>query len=209
MALRRYAAGMVRHSRQSDLSVHRAVHRGLQGHGGPEGYEEPGRPGRTRGRGARLALVTLLVLATLSAAPAPAAAQEAQKITVLAAASVFAAADVFFIGYALALSERNRQPARGVVGAEVVVTTLQLASGLSLFFTGLQSDDRLASFGLSRDVLLPVGALLAVVAVPLLLHGVRAGSSRVGTGMHSLQLVPGRIGDQRASGPGLLLVGRF
>jgi hypothetical protein len=136
-------------------------------------------------------------------------AQEFQKITAITAGAVFGAVDVFFIAYDLTLAERNVAPSRTMALVEVTVTTLQLASGISMFLTGLQPDSRLAAIGVDRDLYLPIGGLLAVMAAPLFAHGTRHATTRVGGGMHTLRVVPTRVGDAHAGGPGLVLAGVF
>jgi len=160
-------------------------------------------------RASRTRLVAAALALTVGLGAAPARADTWQNGWAIGAGAVLGAADVFFIAYDLTLAERNKSPPRSAVIVELSVMTLQLAVGLSMFATGLQSDQRLDSLGIGRDVYLPLGAVLAVVAAPLLAHSVRHSIERVGGGMHTLNLVPLRVGDQRASGPGLALVGRF
>jgi hypothetical protein len=153
----------------------------------------------------------LALLATTCAAlsPTEARAESYQTTTAIVAGSVFGAVDLFFISYDLVKAEQGRSPGRTAVYLELMSTTLQLASGLSMVAMALQSDQRLQTLGVDRDLYLPVGAVLATVAVPLLAHGFRNSSDRQGTGMHALRIVPARVGDAHASGPGLMLAGVF
>jgi hypothetical protein len=157
---------------------------------------------------ARLAglLVASLVI-TLGARDARA--QSYQTSTAIASGAVFGAVDLALFAYDLAMAERNKEPSRTVVWLEVAASTLQLGVGISMLAVALQSDDRVASQGIDRDLYIPVGALLTTVAVPLFVHGVRHGTARTGGGMHTLRVVPTRVGDVRAGGPGLVLAGRF
>ena len=160
-------------------------------------------------RRARTLVVALALLGALSIAPRAARAQTYQRTTAIVAGSVFGAVDLFFIGYDLAMSERGKRPSQTLVWIELPAMTLQIATGISMVATALQPDSRLATIGVERELYLPIGAVLATVAAPLLAHAVRYSLDRGGSGMHAIHLVPTRVGDARASGPGLVLAGRF
>jgi hypothetical protein len=152
----------------------------------------------------RLHFALFIVAVMVTAAPARAqqmtAAPPTSHLQAIIAGAVAGGVDLAFITYDLTLSGLERKPSYLGGAIELTVMVLQLSIGISL-----------AAYGGTRgdDLLIPVGALMAGVAVPLALHGYWAMNHAAPANRTSLLVVPAPISDGQRVGWGVAAMGRF
>ncbi len=149
-------------------------------------------------RSAVALLAAVLLAGPAGAQEVPVDLQPARTQAIIAGA-IAGGLDLAFGTYDLVIAGLERRPARFAAVAEMVVMVNQVVAGLSLGIYGLSQGD---------DLLLPVGALMAAVGGPLLLHAYWA-IGHAAPPAHAVLLVPTTISDGVRAAPGLVAVGRF
>lgn len=143
--------------------------------------------------------------AALSGAPAfaqqlPDGAPAPARTQAIVVGSIAGALDLALVTADLALVGRDRKPTwlHGVI--ELTLMVSQLALGISITAYGASRSD---------DLLIPVGALMSALAIPLLIHGYRAMAHATPAGATTLLIVPSPVGAASRASVGLTAVGTF
>jgi hypothetical protein len=142
-------------------------------------------------------LSAVLVLSALAAAPRPARALEDAQLEAAISGGVALGLVLGFGTYDLVIHERNQTPSRAAAIIETSAMSLQLALGISIAAVGIQRGD---------EVLLPVGTLMALVALPFLIHGT---TSLRATQSVALRVTPTFASARGQTRAGVALVGAF
>lgn len=130
------------------------------------------------------------------------------ETSLVAAGSAVAGIDLAFIVYDIVMAARQRPPSRTMAALELSYSTIQMATGLGLLFTGLTGQHQWNGSEFPSSMA-PIGGVMAAVSLPLMLHAIR-GMREQRSGMHArLMIAPAALSDGKNRAIGLAVGGRF